>query len=85
MLTDPTMKDRANSASRSDPAASMMVTDRLMAAVELAQFLKAASIIPCRLISQHGIPVLHISSGCVRFRRQLQMTWIESLTQKAKT
>ena len=76
------MKDRANSASRSDPAPSMMVTDRLLTVVEAARFLNLAPGTVYHLISQRRIPVIRFSSRCVRFQPQALMMWLESLTEK---
>jgi excisionase family DNA binding protein len=57
--------------------------DRLLTVVEAAHFLNLAPGTVYRLICQQRIPVVHISSRCVRFSRAALQEWIESLSQNA--
>jgi excisionase family DNA binding protein len=56
--------------------------DRLLTVIEAARFLNLSAGGLYHLISQRRIPVIRISSRCVRFRRQALVAWIESLTQE---
>jgi len=57
--------------------------DRLWTVVEAARFLNLAPGSLYHLISQQRIPVIRISSRCVRFSRRALLEWVESLTQPA--
>jgi len=57
-----------------------MEEDRLLTVVEAARLNLSPGTL-YHLISQRRIPVVRISSRCVRFRRQALIVWIESLTQ----
>ena len=58
-----------------------MEEDRLLTVVEAARLLNLSPGTLYHLISQRRIPVVRISSRCVRFRPQALIVWIESLTQ----
>jgi excisionase family DNA binding protein len=51
---------------------------------EAAHFLGLAPGSLYHLISQHRIPVVRISSRCVRFNRRALLEWIKHLTQEAE-
>jgi excisionase family DNA binding protein len=55
--------------------------DRLLTVPEAARFVNLSVGGLYHLIVQRRIPVVRISSRCVRFRRQALLAWIESLTQ----
>ncbi len=57
--------------------------DRLLTVSEAADFLHIRPGSLYHLISQHRIPVIRISSRCVRFSRVVLQEWIESLSQDA--
>jgi excisionase family DNA binding protein len=57
--------------------------DRLLTVVEAAGYLNLSVGGLYHLISQHRIPVVRISSRCVRFSRAALQEWIESLSQRA--
>lgn len=57
--------------------------DRLLTVVEAAHFLNIAPGSLYHLISQRRIPVIRLSSRCVRFSRAALVEWVESLTQAA--
>ena len=54
--------------------------DHLLTVVEAARFLNLAPGSLYHLISQRRIPVIRLSSRCVRFSRRALMEWVESLT-----
>jgi excisionase family DNA binding protein len=57
--------------------------DRLLTVVEAARFLNLSAGGLYHLISQRRIPVVRISSRCVRFSRRALLEWVESLSQPA--
>jgi excisionase family DNA binding protein len=57
--------------------------DRLLTVAEAARYLNLSVGGLYHLISQRRIPVVRISSRCVRFRRAALQEWIESLSQRA--
>jgi len=57
--------------------------DRLLTIVEAARFLGLSVGGTYHLVSQRRIPVVRLSSRCIRFSRVALQDWIESLTQKA--
>jgi excisionase family DNA binding protein len=54
--------------------------DGLLTVVEAARFLNLAPGSLYHLISQQRVPVIRISSRCVRFSRHALMEWLESLS-----
>jgi excisionase family DNA binding protein len=57
--------------------------DRLLTVVEAASFLKLSVGGLYHLVSQRRIPVVRLSSRCIRFSRVALQEWIEGLTQEA--
>ena len=55
--------------------------DRLWTVVEAARFLGLAPGSLYHLISQKRVPVIRISSRCVRFRRSDLEKWVSALSQ----
>ena len=58
--------------------------DRLLTVREAARFLNLSVGGLYHLISAKRVPVVRISSRCVRFRRQALIAWIESITQSER-
>lgn len=56
--------------------------DRLLTVDEVAQLTGLAVGSIYHLVSQSRIPVVRLSSRCIRFRYSDLMIWISSLTQK---
>lgn len=74
------MKNRASRALRQS-----VEDDRLLTAVEVAQFLNLKNVgTVYHMVSAKRIPVIPLSSRCIRFSRQALAEWIESKTQKAE-
>jgi excisionase family DNA binding protein len=57
--------------------------DRLLTVREAAAYLRLSPLSLYHFISQRRIPVVRLSSRCVRFSRHALSEWVESLTQKA--
>jgi excisionase family DNA binding protein len=72
-----------SSGSRSGEAAGTADEDRLLTVAEAARFLNLATGSLYHLISQHRVPVVRISSRCVRFSRRALTEWLASLSQPA--
>ncbi len=58
--------------------------DCLWTVTEAAQFLNLSPGTLYHLISQRRIPVVRISSRCVRLSRRALLEWVENLTQQAE-
>ena len=58
--------------------------DQLWTVQEAARFLQLSPGGLYHLVSQKRVPVIHISSRCVRFRRGDLEKWISSLSQSAE-
>ena len=54
----------------------------LLTVVEAAEFLKLSPGSLYHLVSEKRVPVIRISSCCIRFSRRALLEWVESLTQK---
>lgn len=54
----------------------------LFTVVEAAEFLKLSPGSLYHLVSEKRVPVIRISSRCIRFSRGALLEWVESLTQK---
>ena len=57
--------------------------DRLWTIIEAARFLNLSPQSLYHFISQQRVPVVRISSRCVRFSRRALLEWVESLSQPA--
>ena len=57
--------------------------DRLLTVAEAARFLNLAPGSLYHLISQRRIPVIRLSSRCVRLSRSMLMEWLETLSEPA--
>ena len=55
--------------------------DRLWTVNEAARFLNLATGSLYQLVSQHRVPVIRISSRCIRFSRRALMEWVQSRTE----
>ena len=58
--------------------------DQLWTVVEAAHFLNLSPGTLYHLISQRRVPVIRISSRCVRFSRRELLQWVQDLTQSAE-
>ena len=58
--------------------------DRLLTVLEAAEFLHLSPGTIYHLISERRIPVIKISSRCVRFSRQALLLWIEDLSESVE-
>jgi len=67
-----------------NPARSTEV-DQLWTVVEAAKFLNLSPLSLYHMIGKHGrgIPVIRISSRCIRFSRRALMEWVQSRTEPA--
>ena len=54
----------------------------LLTVVEAAEFLKLSPGSLYHLVFEKRVPVIRISSCCIRFSRRALLEWVESLTQK---
>ena len=69
---------------RSYPAAGAeaMIDDRLWNIEEFAKFVGIAVGSAYHLVSQKRVPVVKLSSRCIRFRPSEIAAWVESKTQR---
>lgn len=58
--------------------------DQLLTVTEAAALLHISPLSLYHFISQRRIPVVRISSRCVRFSRRALLEWVENRTQKAE-
>jgi excisionase family DNA binding protein len=58
--------------------------ERLLTARESAQYLGLALGTLYHMVSEHRIPVIHLSSRCIRFRLSDLERWLDALTRPAK-
>jgi excisionase family DNA binding protein len=58
--------------------------DHLWTVVEAAHFLNLSHLSLYHLVSQKRVPVIRISSRCIRFSQRALLAWIENLTQEPK-
>lgn len=79
-LSTPT--DRSNQCSSSP--ISPDENDRLLRIDEAAKLLGLSVGGLYHLVNQMRVPVVRISSRCIRFSRRALLEWIENLTQKAE-
>jgi excisionase family DNA binding protein len=59
--------------------------DYLLTVPEAAEFLQLSPGTIYHLISERRIPVIKISSRCVRFSRQAVLLWIEDLSESVES
>jgi excisionase family DNA binding protein len=72
-----------SSGSRSTKVEGIADDDRLLTVVEAARFLNLAPGSLYHLISQRRVPVIRLSSRCVRLSRTALMEWLEALSEPA--
>lgn len=72
------------STNQTEPQEFQGSPDRLLTVCEAADFLRLAPGTVFHLVSQKRLPVVRISSRCIRFSRNALLRWIESLTQLAE-
>ncbi len=58
--------------------------DRLLRIDEVARFLRLSVGGTYHLVSEGRLPVVRISSRCIRFSRKALLAWLDGLTQQAK-
>jgi len=73
-----------NTPSQNFPNGAPDHNDCLLTVPEAAAFLHLSSGTVYHLISERRIPVIRISSRCVRFSRQALMLWIEDLSESVE-
>jgi excisionase family DNA binding protein len=63
----------------------MSSTDRLLTVHEAAEFLQMSPGSLYHLSSQHRVPVIRISSRCIRFSQDALKAWVQSLTDEPES
>lgn len=84
MFLDLLMQNRLVPAETSDRDYSVPSSsdDRLLRINEVARFLRLSVGSTYHLVSQGRLPVVRISSRCIRFSRKALVAWLDSLTQQ---
>lgn len=62
----------------------LLQDDHLLSVAEAAAFLHLSPGTIYHLISQKRVPVIKVSSRCVRFSKQALLTWLEDLSHSVE-